>query len=94
LILANNKPPPTKRNPRLRPARNNPLNVSTLVFRACRQATKAMIPVNNRKLPIVTRFVTYNVFLLQSTIGMVSLTTSLLITNSPAFLPIREKSAE
>jgi len=31
-----------------------------------------MIPVKNRKLAIVTRFVTYNVFLRHSTIGIVS----------------------
>jgi len=94
LILANNNPPPTKRGPSFRPARNKPLSVSTFVFRDCRQATKAMINVNKRKLPIVMRFATYNVFLLHSTIGIVSCTASRVITNWPAFLPINEKSAE
>jgi hypothetical protein len=53
-----------------------------------------MIPVKRRKLTIVTIFPTYNVFLLHNTIGIVSLTASRCITKFPAFLPIREKSAE
>lgn len=94
LILAKSNPPPTTRKPRLRPARKSALNVSIRVFRAWRQATKAMIPVNKRKLPIVTLFLTYNVFLRHSTMGIVSRTISRRITNSPAIFPISEKSAE
>ena len=94
LILAKRSPPPTTRKPRLLPARNNALNVSIFVFRDCLHATKAMIPVKRRKLAIVTIFPTYNVFLLHNTIGIVSLTVSRRMMNSPAFLPIREKSAE